>query len=72
MKMKMNFLKKPVAPKIARVKHHDLTIMNVEEAILQMQLLGHSFFVFRDSTNDAVSVLYERKDGNLGLLVFNE
>jgi len=66
------FLEKPVAPKIARVKHHDLTIMNVEEAILQMQLLGHSFFVFRDSANDAVSVLYERKDGNLGLLVFNE
>lgn len=65
-------LEKPTPPKIARIKHHDLTVMNVEEAILQMQLLGHSFFVFRDSTNDAVSVLYERKDGDLGLLVFNE
>lgn len=60
------------APKIVRTKNYDLTIMNVEEAMLQMQLLGHSFFVFRNSENDAVCVLYERKDGDLGLIEFNE
>ncbi|PNR94612.1 ribosome hibernation-promoting factor, HPF/YfiA family [Petrotoga sp. 9PWA.NaAc.5.4] len=60
------------APKIVRTKNYDLTIMNVEEAMLQMQLLGHSFFVFRNSENNAVCVLYERKDGDLGLIEFNE
>ncbi|MDN5345606.1 30S ribosomal protein S30 [Petrotoga miotherma DSM 10691] len=63
---------KPDAPKIVRTKNFDLTLMNVEEAMLQMQLLGHSFFVFRNPENDAISVLYERKDGDLGLIEFNE
>ncbi|PNR95998.1 ribosome hibernation-promoting factor, HPF/YfiA family [Petrotoga olearia] len=63
---------KPNAPKIVRTKNFDLTLMNVEEAMLQMQLLGHSFFVFRNPENDAISVLYERKDGDLGLIEFNE
>ncbi len=57
---------KPDAPKIVRTKNFDLTLMSVEEAMLQMQLLGHSFFVFRNPDNDAISVLYERKDGDLG------
>ncbi|MDY6894117.1 MAG: ribosome-associated translation inhibitor RaiA [Thermotogota bacterium] len=63
---------KPDAPQIVRTKNFDLTLMNVEEAMLQMQLLGHSFFVFRNPENDAISVLYERKDGDLGLIEFNE
>ncbi|PNR90082.1 30S ribosomal protein S30 [Petrotoga sp. HWH.PT.55.6.1] len=63
---------KPDAPKIVRTKNFDLTLMSVEEAMLQMQLLGHSFFVFRNPENDAISVLYERKDGDLGLIEFNE
>ncbi|ABX32132.1 sigma 54 modulation protein/ribosomal protein S30EA [Petrotoga mobilis SJ95] len=63
---------KPDAPKIVRTKNFDLTLMSVEEAMLQMQLLGHSFFVFRNPDNDAISVLYERKDGDLGLIEFNE
>ncbi|RAO98784.1 30S ribosomal protein S30 [Petrotoga sp. 9PW.55.5.1] len=63
---------KPDIPQVVRTKNFDLTIMNVEEAVLQMQLLGHSFFVFRNSENDSISVLYERKDGNLGMLEFNE
>jgi len=63
---------KPDIPQIVRTKNFDLTLMNVEEAILQMQLLGHSFFVFRNPENDAISVLYERKDGDLGLIEFNE
>ena len=42
--------------------------MGVEEAILQMELLGHSFFVFTDADSDEVNVVYKRKDGNYGLI----
>ncbi len=43
--------------------------MTTEEAILQMNLLGHSFFVFTDQDSGDVCVVYKRKDGNYGLLV---
>ena len=39
-----------------------------EEAILQMELVEHNFFVFKDSDTDNVNVIYKRKDGNYGLL----
>ena len=42
--------------------------MNSEEAILQMDLLGHNFFVFQDSETNKVNVVYKRKDGDYGLL----
>ena len=42
--------------------------MSVDEAVLQMDLLGHSFFVFTNSDTDDINVLYKRKDGNLGLI----
>ena len=42
--------------------------MDIEEAEMQMELLGHSFFVFFNSDTDEVNVLYKRKDGNLGLI----
>ena len=45
-----------------------LTTMSEEDAALQMELLGHSFFVFVNQDTDRVNVLYQRKDGNLGLL----
>lgn len=55
-------------PRIVRVKRFNMKPMSVEEAALQMELLGHSFFVFtNDQTND-VNVLYIRKDGNYGLI----
>ena len=43
--------------------------MDVEEAILQMNLLGHSFFVYRDAQQGAVCVVYHRKDGGYGQIV---
>lgn len=43
--------------------------MNLEEAIMEMNLLGHSFFVFINEENNQVNVLYRRKDGDYGLLV---
>ena len=42
--------------------------MSVEEAILQMNLLGHQFFMFRNTENEEINVVYRRKDGNYGLL----
>ena len=42
--------------------------MNLEEAIMQMNLLGHSFFVFVNDENNDFNVIYRRKDGDYGLL----
>ena len=42
--------------------------MSVDEAILQMNLLGHEFFVFEDAENEDVCVVYKRKDGDYGLI----
>ena len=42
--------------------------MSMEDAALQMELLGHSFFVFVNIETGRTNVLYLRKDGNLGLL----
>ncbi len=55
-------------PKVVKTKRFSIKPMSVDEAILQMELLGHSFFVFEDSDNDDVCVLYKRKDGNYGLI----
>ena len=42
--------------------------MDFEEAIMQMELIGHSFFVFKDTDTDSVNVVYKRKDGGYGLI----
>jgi putative sigma-54 modulation protein len=42
--------------------------MSVEEAVMQMDLLGHDFFVFTDAEDNEVKVVYKRKDGNYGLI----
>ncbi|MGF0095162.1 ribosome hibernation-promoting factor, HPF/YfiA family [Peptoniphilus sp. SGI.035] len=52
--------------KIVKRKNFELNPMNEEEAILQMELLNHNFFVFLDANTDAISVVYKRKDGNYG------
>ncbi|MEW6522461.1 MAG: ribosome-associated translation inhibitor RaiA [Bacillota bacterium] len=54
--------------RIVRVKKFDMKPMNPEEAILQMNLVGHSFFVFANAENGKVSVVYRRHDGNYGLI----
>lgn len=53
---------------IVRRKTYPVRPMHVDDAILQMELLGHSFFVFINIETEQTSVLYLRKDGNLGLL----
>jgi len=52
-----------------RTKYIPVKPMSVEEAILQMNLLGHQFFVFRDAETEGPCVVYRRKDGDYGLIV---
>mgnify|MGYP000064533141 CR=1 FL=1 len=54
--------------KIVKTKRFAIKPMDTEEAIMQMDLLGHSFFVFTNSQTNEVNVLYKRKDGNYGLI----
>lgn len=56
-------------PEILREKHFFVEVMTPEEAVLQMELLGHQFFLFRDDESGEVNVVYRRKDGSYGLLV---
>lgn len=56
-------------PLIQRVKEIDVKPMSTDEAILQMELLNHDFYVFRDATTNEVNVVYRRKAGDYGLLV---
>jgi putative sigma-54 modulation protein len=51
-----------------KVKRFPIKPMTSEEATMQMELLGHDFFVFRNADTDAVNVVYRRKDGNYGLI----
>lgn len=53
---------------IVKRKKIEMKPMNEEEAILQMNLLGHEFFIYRDMDTNNVCVLYKRKDNNYGLI----
>ena len=57
-----------VEGKIVKRKEIENKPMSEEEAILQMELLGHEFFIFNNSDINANSVIYKRKDGNYGIL----
>ena len=53
---------------LVKTKKFPVAVMDVEEAILQMNLLGHEFFMFRNGETGEINVVYRRKDGNYGLL----
>lgn len=54
--------------KIVKVKRFQVKPMSPEEAVLQMKLLGHNFFVFKNSNTNEMNVVYRRKDGNYALI----
>lgn len=54
--------------RIVRTKKFAIKPMDAEEACLQMEMLGHSFYVFRDADTDQVCVVYKRKGGTYGLI----
>lgn len=53
---------------IIKRKKIDIKPMDEEEAILQMELLGHNFYLYKDSETNTVSVIYKRKDGGYGII----
>ena len=57
---------------VIRIKEFDLKPMTPDEAILQMDLLDHSFFVFNDAESNNTCVVYRRNDGGYGLIVPKE
>jgi len=54
--------------RIVRTKRFSMLPMSEDEAVDQMELLGHDFFVFYNANSDSINVLYRRSDGNFGLL----
>ncbi len=56
------------AASVVRKKTFEMRPMSVEEAALQMEMLGHDFFFFLDGDNGKQAVLYHRRDGDLGLI----
>ncbi len=54
---------------LIREKHFVVKPATVDEAILQMNMLGHNFYLFRDADSDEVNVVYARKDGSYGVLI---
>ena len=71
--MELEYAEEPVSeqedePKVVRHKTFPVRPMSVEDAVMQMELLGHDFFVFVNAETDRTNVLYQRKDGGLGLL----
>lgn len=55
-------------PVIVKTKQFAVKPMSAEEAALQLEAIGHDFFVFRSDDSDEVNVLYRRRDGNYGLI----
>lgn len=53
---------------IVKEKHFDISIVTVDEAIAEMELLDHDFYVFVNAENNRVSVVYKRHDGDYGLI----
>lgn len=58
--------------RIVRTKRFDLKPMNAEEAVLQMEMLGHNFFVYLDSEAESTNIVYKRDDGDYGLIETDE
>ena len=58
--------------KIVKRKKLEMKPMDEEEAILELELLGHDFFIYRDVHTNEVNILYKRKDGNYGVIETND
>jgi putative sigma-54 modulation protein len=57
-----------IGAKIVRTKQFQMKPMSAEEAVLQMELLDHDFFVFTSADTGDINVVYRRRDGNYGLI----
>lgn len=55
-------------PSIVKIKSFVMKPMSIDEAILQLELLDHEFFVFKEADTEQLKVIYKRRDGNYGLI----
>ena len=53
---------------IVKTKQFSVNPMSAEEAVLQLELVGHDFFVFRNAETETINVVYRRRDGDYGLI----
>lgn len=58
-----------ISGKVVRVKRFEMVPMTPEEAIEQMELLGHQFFLFLSAEEGGINVIYRRRDGDYGLII---
>lgn len=58
-----------ISGRVVRVKRFAMKPMTEEEAVEQMELLGHTFFLFYDAEQDTYALLYRRRDGDYGMIV---
>ena len=58
----------PEEPQIVRTKQFAVKPMTAEEAVLQLELVGHDFFVFRSADSNEVNIVYRRRQGGYGLI----
>jgi len=58
-----------VAGRVVRIKHFAMKQMTEAEAIEQMEMLGHTFFLFRDADREQLALIYQRADGDFGLIL---
>jgi len=58
--------------KIIRTKRFPMKPQFTDEAIMQMEMLGHSFYVFRNADTEEINVIYRRRDGNYGIITPEE
>lgn len=63
-----NFKEEEEEIKIVKTKRFEVKPMSSEEAVLQMELLGHNFFVFTNAQTNEINVVYKRKDNDYGLI----
>ena len=55
-------------PMLVKTKQFAVKPMTPEEAVLQLELIGHDFFVFRNAETEIINVVYRRRDGDYGLI----
>jgi putative sigma-54 modulation protein len=64
----MTAMNEDVEPTIVKTKNFGVSPMSPDEAVLQLELIGHDFFVFRNTASGEVNVVYRRRDGQYGLI----
>ena len=64
----IDFEEEPAKYTVVKTKQYELKPMDVQEAVLHMNLLGHNFYMFHNVENGKISVIYRRNDGDYGLI----